>query len=1018
MGLFNLVIRFNMCYVSISCPRWDMGGSNSEETRSSMKSETTDMRRVPRTDCGLTEVTSSRADLHVRSIDNVSTEGLLLTFEGVLAPGDELDLRVVLPDDGRTLKLSGAVVYVIDGGTEGPSVAGVRIYPGSEVFEARLRNFISAQRSSAALRDVYERYAAEHGEKSEYCVGERARIIELLEEARARTVPVNAVSQEDLGLSETQIVAVDAERGELRLTAREDHRFIQGGLAMQPTYVAFALGGGSYVFKSDSIEASEEVIRLSMPRTVYRSEKRSSQRKNLESTRSVRVYPTLAGSGTGPCAGAAGRLLDVGERGFLCEVYPEIGEESLFVEGSTVSYDLDPQFGLSDHGQIRHVTYAPVDGRRNCLQLGIEAGVARGGYSARRIEEAQWDVDPERAQRGSVNLKSLPVSYRNPSGHRISALLNATQFNVEAPVVIVPPAFGKKKETLAPFVATLLTNFARVGRDVVTLRYDGINRPGESFNEMDDPPRGYEMLRYRLRQGVSDLETTLDYVENNPYFTACAVVVFTASMSSIDARKLLAGSRRGSVDLWVSFMGVPAAQTTLSNILAGTDIVGNYRLGIPNGVRGMLGHLIDMDTLAADLIAEKYAYLTDARVDMAAVSTPLLWIVGRHDHWVDRDEVADLMSVAGANADADAAAGQGAGERELVEIPTGHNLRSSDDAIRSFMLTSEYIHRRLFGSEMTAVAPAKEDVIDLVAAERERLESPRPVAVEEYWRAYLLGSGEGSEGYDFYRNLRDFREFLRLEAELISVEDGDRVADLGCGTGLLTEVLLQRIAAAVPDAGAPGTAAAWTKAEKTEAAGRKKASLAETPPRVSVTAVDLVPDALEKTKQKCDRLFETNVGLENVEMFYLARNLEPRKGDATGFPPASFDKILASLFISYLEHPEEMMDEFYRLLAPGGRLLVSSMRPDSDVSTIFTEYVDTVRAETGVAGGDLDSAQAMLNEAATLFELEEEGLFYFYTAEELEKLFRRSGFQRIATRRSLGTPPQAIIVTGEKPAHG
>mgnify|MGYP006281095159 CR=1 FL=1 len=800
--------------------------------------------------------------------------------------------------------------------------------------------------------------------------------------------------------------------------------------------------------------------------------------------------------------GVEGRLLDVSRHGFLCEVVLDEQSAAVYVPGLTVSYDIDPRLGLSDHGQIRHATVVAAADGGTRVQLGIEAGVARASYAYRRIEPAEWNVDPRPVESSPVSLDSVSVRYRNEMDHDIAALLNATRFHVEAPVVIIPPAFGKKKETLAPFVATLLTNFAREGRDVVTLRYDGINRPGESFNEVENPPRGYEMLRYRLSQGLSDLRTTLDYVEHNPYFTATRVVLFTASMSSIDARKLLASTEKDRVDLWVSLMGVPAAQTTIGNILAGTDIIGNYRLGIPNGVRGMLGHLIDMDTLAQDLIEERYAYLTDARVDMSAVSTPVLWIVGRHDHWVDRDEVADLMAV------------DGGGPRELVEIPTGHNLRNSEDAIRAFKLIGEYIYRGLYGSALTAVDPPREAVLGMLAAERERMSTSRPPAIEEYWREYLLGAAAGSEGYDFYRNLADFREFLALEAELIGVRDGDRVADLGCGTGLLTEALLERIAAAAgaggPDAGALGATAE--------------------PPRISITAVDLVADALERTREKCERLIAERPELSHCSIEYRNLDLEPNRllpitrliesggegvdelrnrvegltagavealrahdgetlsaalagepigaehreelarslpervlpvvldlnraarfvrgrveandvspgrrgraglrsgdllfdvlhfgnwavGENSGFPDESFDRILASLFLSYLFNPDYALAEFYRMLAPGGRLLVSTMRPDSDVSTIFTDYVEEVRSRAE-SGGDLDSAQAMLNEAAALFELEEDGLFRFYTGDELAAMLEHTGFTGITVHRSLGTPPQAIIVTGEKP---
>ena len=140
-----------------------------------------------------------------------------------------------------------------------------------------------------------------------------------------------------------------------------------------------------------------------------------------------------------------------------------------------------------------------------------------------------------------------------------------------------------------------------------------------------------------------------------------------------------------------------------------------------------------------------------------------------------------------------------------------------------------------------------------------------------------------------------------------------------------------------------------------------------------------------------------------------------------GFQEASFEKIAASLFISYLYNPDDILEEFYRALKPGGLLLVSSMRPDSDVSVIFTRYVEKMqRFDLGdTAGGNRDrnlgAARAMLNEAAALFQLEEDGYFRFYTAEELAARLEAAGFVHPETAYSLGRPPQVVIVTARKP---
>ena len=64
---------------------------------------------------------------------------------------------------------------------------------------------------------------------------------------------------------------------------------------------------------------------------------------------------------------------------------------------------------------------------------------------------------------------------------------------------------------------------------------------------------------------------------------------------------------------------------------------------------------------------------------------------------------------------------------------------------------------------------------------------------------------------------------------------------------------------------------------------------------------------------------------------------------------------------------------------------------------------------------DLQAARAMLNEAASLFTLEEEGYFKFYSADELVKLLETAGFQRIQVHSTMGWPPQAVVATGIKP---
>jgi SAM-dependent methyltransferase len=146
----------------------------------------------------------------------------------------------------------------------------------------------------------------------------------------------------------------------------------------------------------------------------------------------------------------------------------------------------------------------------------------------------------------------------------------------------------------------------------------------------------------------------------------------------------------------------------------------------------------------------------------------------------------------------------------------------------------------------------------------------------------------------------------------------------------------------------------------------------------------------------------------------------PKSADPVA-EPASFDRIAASLFISYIFNPDYLIEDFFRMLRPGGLLLVSSMRPDSDISVIFTDFVhefgqdNLPDASPRSADLELQAARSMLNEAAGLFELEEEGYFKFYKREELMGLLETTGFCDLLCETALGDPSQAYIVTGRKP---
>ncbi len=598
-------------------------------------------------------------------------------------------------------------------------------------------------------------------------------------------------------------------------------------------------------------------------------------------------------------------------------------------------------------------------------RISFAGALARGG-SARIANRLRR----QRPDNGNVEV----VEYPNNRGQRITAIVNRTGKQRGAPVVVVPPAWGRTKETMLPLAATMVRTFQKAGEPLTVLRFDGTNRRGESHVDPQHSSPGDEYLGFRFSQAVDDIVATLDFLEHDDRFATTEVVLFTISMGAIEGRRAIAREARGRIKGWLSMVGMVDLQSGLRTVSGGVDYAYGLARGVNFGRHELVGVMADMDATGHDALEHRLVLLEDAMRDMERIKVPVTWLHGRHDAWMELSRVRRLLS-----------AGDIA-ERRLIEVPTGHQLRSSRQALETFQLATREVSTMLLGRSLD---PALPDLIELeLLSKAERSRRPKSsVDLRAFWRDYLLGR-DRKLGIELMTATSAYRRLMSLQVDRLSLGHSEHVLDLGSGAGDFPLRLAESCS--------PGT-------------------------NLRVTEVDFVTEALVRGRR---RFAEHRDGSSaTISLASVTANLDLATKAYIPLHDEIADAALLSLLISYLENAGHVIREVARVLRPGARLVLSSLSRDADISKIYVDGIaelppDRVRALFGDAGvrefGELQ--RWFLSDAAKLLDLEEEGRFRFWDADELTELVEAAGFEQVRSESSFGDPPQAVVISAIRSA--
>jgi ubiquinone/menaquinone biosynthesis C-methylase UbiE/pimeloyl-ACP methyl ester carboxylesterase len=403
--------------------------------------------------------------------------------------------------------------------------------------------------------------------------------------------------------------------------------------------------------------------------------------------------------------------------------------------------------------------------------------------------------------------------YKNERGEHIGALLDASfDLRAETPAVdlavVIAPAFLRRKEVFSLLARTLVDNFKAANINAVVLRFDATHTVGESAVDPELEAQGNPYLRWTFSHLESDIKASILHVERR--FHPKKRVLITFSVAAMAARRYIADGNKPTVDHWIAPFGCPDAQDMFQNYLAGIDLFELYKKGQKAEPFLIYGRLADPSFVFTDAMKRGMAFLEDARKDIEKIKIPVTWIIGTYDYMVTRERVRQMLNA------------PGGGVRQAYEMPTGHVAKAGDEAIESFKLIAESVFKNVFDDDREAIEPDMGRFIQQDEAEWARIKQSGGLDAQAFWERHLFGTGDSREGYDVLLYNPDYVEFLRHQAMLLDIREGDQVADIGCGTGNFSRVMME----VLPTLTKP----------------------------FSLTCMDLVPEAIRVTGRKLEKV--------------------------------------------------------------------------------------------------------------------------------------------------------------------
>ena len=387
--------------------------------------------------------------------------------------------------------------------------------------------------------------------------------------------------------------------------------------------------------------------------------------------------------------------------------------------------------------------------------------------------------------------------------------------------------------------------------------------------------------------------------------------------------------------------------------------------------------MVHADYFLSDAIKAGYTNLQTSIHDASQISIPVILFAAEHDAWVQ------LESVKAVHAALPASLGH------LYLIPEAlHRLHENPRKARAvFQQLVTICMDRLAREPVTrgVLEPPKGAIGRQSRIERERARAHHQLAIadlKEFWQDYLAQ-------FQYIANIHDYWHLLdHIYRQMGTVDGEGRILDAGCGNGnfgmflLINQVYRQRYTSRI------------------------------SPNPVHYLGMDFVPNALKQAKLNLSNVAAEAQGRNNVTV--VAGSLITTsfcRGDLNmplPFRDNQFDRIVCNLVISYLQDPLSTLRELMRVLSPKGKIILTNLKPQADLSQIYRNFVRQANRPE-----EVEEARQLLTNSGKIKQAEGDGVFRFFDRQELAMLLLSSGAVRPRIFSTFAN--QAYLAVAEKP---